>query len=67
MNDLKNHSIDGMIQKVQEKFKCSIPFHFDMLNATPYSLSKEGNLIVERMNGFNSSRNVQRFNAQKIM
>ena len=27
-------------------FKRSIPLHFDMLNATPYSLSKEENLIV---------------------
>ena len=35
-----------------------------MLNATPYSLSKEGNLNVERMNGFNSSR-VQEFNRFK--
>jgi hypothetical protein len=54
MNDLKNHSIGGMVQKVQGKFntfnrfKSSIPL--------PYSLSKEGNLNVERMNGFNSSR-----------
>jgi hypothetical protein len=48
MNDLKNHKIGGMIQKVQEKFKGSIPLHFDMLNTTPYSLSKEGNLIVGR-------------------
>ncbi len=35
--------------KVQEKFnwfKSSIPLHFYILNATPYSLSKEGNLIV---------------------
>jgi hypothetical protein len=39
------------VQKVQGKFnwfKSSIPLHFDMLNATPYSLSKEGNLIVGR-------------------
>jgi len=62
---MKNHSIGGMVQKVQGKFntfnrfKSSIPL--------PYSLSKEGNLNVERMNGFNSSRNVQSFNAQKIM
>jgi len=55
----KNHSIGGMVQKVQGKFKSSIPL--------PYSLSKEGNLNVERMNGFNSSRKVQMFNAQKIM
>jgi hypothetical protein len=70
MNAQKNHSIGGMVQKVQGKFntfKSSIPLHFDMLNATPYSLSKEGNLNVERVNGFYSSRNVQRFNAQKIM
>jgi hypothetical protein len=58
----KNHSIGGMVQKVQGKFntfnrfKSSIPLHFDMLNATPNSLSKEGNLNVERMNGFKSSR-----------
>jgi hypothetical protein len=55
-----------MVQKVQGKFntfKSSIPLHFDMLNATPYSLSKEGNLNVERMNGFNSSKKVQ--NVQK--
>jgi hypothetical protein len=50
----KNHSIGGDVQKVQGKFntfnwfKSSIPLHFDMLNATPYSLSKEGNLIVGR-------------------
>jgi hypothetical protein len=51
MNAKKNHSIGGMVQKVQGKFntfKSSIPL--------PYSLSKEGYLIVERMNGFNSSK-----------
>jgi hypothetical protein len=48
----KNHSIGGDVQKVQGKFntfnwfESSIPLHFDMLNATPYSLSKEGNLVV---------------------
>jgi hypothetical protein len=55
MNAQKNHSIGGMVQKVQGKFntfKSSIPLHFDMLNATPYSLSKEGNLNVERVNVF---------------
>ncbi len=36
----------GKVQYVKE-FKSSIPLHFDMLNATPYSLSKEGNLVVE--------------------
>jgi hypothetical protein len=56
MNAKKNHSIGGGVQRT---FKGSIPL--------PYSLSKEGNLIVERVNGFYSSRNVQRFNAQKIM
>jgi hypothetical protein len=53
MNDLKNHSIGGMVQKVQGKFntfKSSIPLHFDMLHATPYSLSEEGNLVVGRFN-----------------
>jgi hypothetical protein len=50
-----------MVQKVQGKFntfnrfKSSIPLHFDMLNATPYSLSIEGNLILERMNRFKYS------------
>jgi hypothetical protein len=53
---MKNHSIGGDVQRT---FKGSIPLHFDMLNATPYSLSKEGNLNVERMNGF------KRFNAFK--
>jgi len=41
---MKNHSIGGDVQRT---FKGSIPLHFDMLNATPYSLSKEGNLVVE--------------------
>ncbi len=26
------------------------PLHFDMLNATPYSLSKEGNILLGRFN-----------------
>jgi hypothetical protein len=62
---MKNHSIGGDVQKVQGKFntfnwfKSSIPL--------PYSLSKEGNLNVERMNGFNSSKKVQMFNAHKTM
>jgi hypothetical protein len=43
MNALKNHSIGGGIQRT---FRSSIPLHLDMLNATPYSLSKEGNLVV---------------------
>jgi hypothetical protein len=38
-----------------KEFKSSIPLHFDMLNATPYSLSIEGNLILERMNRFKYS------------
>jgi hypothetical protein len=29
-------------------FNSSIPLHFDMLNATPYSLCKEGNVFVVR-------------------
>ena len=29
-----------------QHFKSSIPLHFDMLNATPYSLSKEGNIFM---------------------
>jgi hypothetical protein len=33
------------VQKFNE-FKSSIPLHFDMLNATPYSLSKEGNIFM---------------------
>jgi hypothetical protein len=52
---MKNHSIDGSVKKVQGKFNSSIPLHFDMLNATPYSLSIEGNLILERMNRFKYS------------
>ena len=38
-----------------QEFKRSIPLHFDMLNATPYSLSKEGNLILKSMNRFKGS------------
>jgi hypothetical protein len=43
------------VQRNVKEFKSSIPLHFDMLNATPYSLSIEGNLILERMNRFKYS------------
>ena len=38
-------SMSSMSSRVQE-FKSLIPLHFDMLNATPYSLSKEGNIFM---------------------
>jgi len=37
----------------------SIPLHFDMLNATPYSLSKEGNSNLGSINRVKRSLNVQ--------
>jgi hypothetical protein len=40
------------VQGTFNGFKCSIPLHFDMLNATPYSLSKEGNLLLGRIKRF---------------
>jgi hypothetical protein len=59
MNAQKNHSIDGSIKKVQGKFNSSIPLHFDMLNATPYSLSKEGNSYLGSINRAKRSLNFQ--------
>jgi hypothetical protein len=50
----------SMISKeVQFMFKSSIPLHFDMLNATPYSLSKEGNSNLGGINRAKRSLNVQ--------
>ena len=43
VGERKERSMGSMGSK---KFKGSIPLHFDMLNATPYSLSKQGNLIM---------------------
>jgi hypothetical protein len=46
------------VQKLNE-FKSSLPLHFDMLNATPYSLSKEGISNLGSINRVKRSLNVQ--------
>ena len=44
-SSMRSKQCSKYVQFVQQ-FNSSIPLHFDMLNATPYSLSKEGNIFM---------------------
>jgi hypothetical protein len=65
----RSKGVQDMFNAFKGRFKGSSKYvqHFKSSIPLPYSLSKEGNLILESMNRFNWFKEVQIFNAQKIM